>query len=45
MQRDPKLRLGAGVEDAEAVKAHPFFERVDWEKASIEGINPVAVVY
>lgn len=30
--RDPKKRLGAGKDDAEAVMKHPFFESIDWER-------------
>lgn len=28
--RDPKARLGSGEQDANEVKAHPFFREIDW---------------
>lgn len=28
--RDPKARLGSGEQDANEVKAHPFFRDIDW---------------
>lgn len=28
--RDPKARLGSGEQDANEVKAHPFFADIDW---------------
>eukprot|EP01032_Pedospumella_encystans_P031243 gene31243-35266_t len=28
--RDPKARLGSGEQDANEVKAHPFFRGIDW---------------
>lgn len=31
LERDPRLRLGT-ARDAEEVKAHPFFEGIDWKK-------------
>ncbi|OHS99694.1 AGC family protein kinase [Tritrichomonas foetus] len=31
MDRDPKRRLGAGPSDAEEIKAHPFFEGLNWD--------------
>jgi tRNA A-37 threonylcarbamoyl transferase component Bud32 len=30
MRRNPKKRLGASKRDAEEIKAHPFFEGLDW---------------
>ena len=32
LQKDPKQRLGGDSTDAEAVKKHPFFKSIDWEK-------------
>mmetsp|Transcript_17482 Transcript_17482/g.53261 ORF Transcript_17482/g.53261 Transcript_17482/m.53261 type:complete len:493 (+) Transcript_17482:378-1856(+) len=39
LQRDPARRLGSGPSDAAEIKAHPFFERVDWE-ALLDGTAP-----
>jgi singapore isolate B (sub-type 7) whole genome shotgun sequence assembly, scaffold_6 len=38
--RDPALRLGAGIADAEEVKAHPFFEGLDWKALERKEIPP-----
>lgn len=32
LRYDPRERLGGGVQGAEAVRAHPFFEGVDWSQ-------------
>lgn len=32
LQKDPKKRLGGDERDAEAVKNHPFFKSIDWDK-------------
>lgn len=32
LQKDPKQRLGGDEKDAEAVKQHPFFKSIDWDK-------------
>ena len=32
LQKDPKRRLGGDSTDAEAVKKHPFFQSIDWDK-------------
>lgn len=33
MNRNPHKRLGAGPAGASAIKAHPFFEGLDWDVA------------
>jgi serine/threonine protein kinase len=30
-RKDPEKRLGGGPSDAEEIKAHPWFEGVDWD--------------
>jgi hypothetical protein len=32
MQRNPKTRLGSGPEDAEEIKRHPFFSKINWKE-------------
>lgn len=32
LTKDPEKRLGAGKYDAQIVKAHPWFEDIDWDK-------------
>ena len=32
LQKDPKQRLGGDKSDAAAVKSHPFFKSIDWDK-------------
>ena len=32
MDRDPCSRLGSSARDAEAIKEHPFFGGLDWNK-------------
>ena len=31
LERDPAMRLGSGQGDADEIKAHAFFQRVDWD--------------
>lgn len=31
LERSPKKRLGAGTDDAESIKRHPFFSSIDWD--------------
>lgn len=38
--RDPALRLGAGIGDAADIKAHPFFEGLDWDALERKEIPP-----
>ena len=30
-KKDPEKRLGGSVDDAQAIKAHPWFSVVDWD--------------
>ena len=32
LHKDPTQRLGSGPTDAEEIKAHPWFEAIDWDK-------------
>ena len=38
--RDPGLRLGSGQRDAEELKAHPFFDGLDWVALENKQIPP-----
>eukprot|EP00923_Selenidium_pygospionis_P018528 GHVN01032410.1.p1 GENE.GHVN01032410.1~~GHVN01032410.1.p1 ORF type:complete len:883 (-),score=287.62 GHVN01032410.1:484-3132(-) len=38
--RNPNLRLGGGPGDAEEIKAHPFFNGVDWEAMLAKKVKP-----
>lgn len=40
LRRDPSRRLGSGPDDAEDIKAHPFFASVDWKKIIRKEIEP-----
>lgn len=40
LTRDPKNRLGAGPNDAEDIKAEPFFADVNWDKLLKKEIQP-----
>ncbi|KAI9260760.1 hypothetical protein BDA99DRAFT_513146 [Phascolomyces articulosus] len=40
LNRDPAKRLGAGESDALEVKAHPFFNEVDWKALLAKRISP-----
>ena len=40
LRRDPGSRLGAGADDSEPIKAHPFFEKLDWEKLYKREVKP-----
>ena len=37
---NPKKRLGYGIDGAQKIKEHPFFQNVDWEKYYNKEINP-----
>ncbi|KFG58935.1 AGC kinase [Toxoplasma gondii RUB] len=39
-QRDPNRRLGGGPGDAEEIKRHPFFGRIDWEALQAKRMRP-----
>jgi hypothetical protein len=49
MHKNPARRLGAGREDAEEVKRHPYFTGVDWDallrKECTPPFVPVIVFY
>lgn len=40
LQRDPALRLGSGPTDSEEVKAHQYFESIDWNLLEQKQITP-----
>lgn len=40
LTRDPTRRLGAGPNDAEEVKAHPFFRGVNWDDLLHKRVTP-----
>lgn len=40
LTRDPARRLGAGPNDAEDVKAHPFFRGIDWDALLQKRVPP-----
>lgn len=40
LNRDPRLRLGGGPEDAEEVKRHEFFRDVDWSRLWKKSVVP-----
>ena len=37
---DPNKRIGNGTKDAEEIKAHPYFQDVDWDKYLKKEIKP-----
>jgi len=37
---DPIKRLGSGVKDANEIKAHPFFNSVNWNDILIMNAEP-----
>ena len=40
LDRDPKKRLGAGPEDSEEIKRHPYFANIDWQKLLNKDLKP-----
>ncbi len=40
LTRDPSRRLGAGPNDADDVKAHPFFRDVNWDDLINKRVPP-----
>ena len=40
LKRQPSLRLGAGPDDAEMVKRHPFFRHVNWVETEARRADP-----
>ncbi|PVU90086.1 hypothetical protein BB561_005025 [Smittium simulii] len=40
LERDPNKRLGAGVNDADDVKRHPFFKGVNWADFMSKKVTP-----
>lgn len=40
LNRDPKKRLGAGPEDAEEIKKHPFFKNINWQDVLQRKLKP-----
>ncbi|KAL2913685.1 Serine/threonine-protein kinase [Polyrhizophydium stewartii] len=40
IERDPKKRLGAGPEDAEEIKRHPYLADVDWKHMLKRRVRP-----
>ena len=42
LNRNPAKRLGANSQDASEIKAHEFFEGIDWEKVE-KRLYPVIV--
>lgn len=40
MKRQVPQRLGAGPEDSDAVRAHPFFKHVNWDDVLARRLDP-----
>ncbi|KAH0615417.1 hypothetical protein JD844_004624, partial [Phrynosoma platyrhinos] len=40
LQKCPEHRLGAGPEDAEEIKTHPFFKEIDWDALFARTLKP-----
>ena len=39
LSRNPHKRLGAGKNDSEQIKKHPWFSSIDWQLAKERGLN------
>lgn len=44
LEKDSKRRLGTGVGGAEAVKAHPFFRRINWRALTARQVGSMVSV-
>lgn len=40
LQKNPEMRLGAGEEDASAIKRHKFFQGMDWSALLAKKVKP-----
>ena len=40
LEKEPKKRLGGGVEDANEIKSHPYFSDVNWDDVYHKRICP-----
>ena len=40
LNRNPMKRLGSGPDDAESIKAHPFFSSINWIDAANRNLQP-----
>ncbi|XP_068608632.1 serine/threonine-protein kinase N2 [Brachionichthys hirsutus] len=40
LQKNPEVRLGAGVEDASEIKRHVFFQEMNWEALLAKKVKP-----
>lgn len=40
LERDPSKRLGSSEDDANELKRHPWFAKIDWEKLSKKTLDP-----
>ncbi len=40
LERDPSKRIGSTDEDANEIKRHPWFSKIDWDKLMRKEIEP-----